>query len=158
VDGLTLTFVDLGAGKGEVLLLAAEYGFRRIVGVEYSEALAEAASANIRDAKFLQCEDVSCIHSDAVDFVFPHDPTVLYLYNPFQGRVMDKVVKNIRRSLQTMLQDFWIVYVNPWEHRKFARGHHFQTVVENWSTASSSSSAVCIYRSVNGKQTGRETA
>ena len=32
-------FVDLGSGKGRVLLIAAQCGFRRIVGVEFSPEL-----------------------------------------------------------------------------------------------------------------------
>jgi tRNA G46 methylase TrmB len=152
------TFVDLGAGKGEMLLQAAEYGFKKIVGVEYSGTLAEDACANIRGAMLSPSKDVSCLCMDAVDFVFPEDPTVLYLYNPFQGKVMDKVVENIRRSLETTPRDLWIIYVNPWEHRKFIRGHYFQTAVENWGIASSSSSAFCIYRSILGTQAKREAA
>jgi cyclopropane fatty-acyl-phospholipid synthase-like methyltransferase len=33
-------FVDLGSGKGRVLLLAAQYGFEKVVGVEYSQSCA----------------------------------------------------------------------------------------------------------------------
>src|SRR5579871_1545033 len=36
-------FVDLGAGKGRTLLVAAEFPFRKIAGVELSPTLAETA-------------------------------------------------------------------------------------------------------------------
>jgi predicted RNA methylase len=104
-------FIDLGAGKGEMLLLAAEYEFRRVVGVEYSEALAAIASTNARTASGLMFKRVECIWADATEFDLPQDPAVLYLYNPFQGRVMDKVVRNIEQTLRAAPRDLWIVYV-----------------------------------------------
>ncbi len=41
------TFVDLGSGKGRTLLMASEYPFRRIVGVEILPELHRAAEKNI---------------------------------------------------------------------------------------------------------------
>jgi tRNA G46 methylase TrmB len=43
------TFVDLGSGKGRTLLMASEYPFKRIVGVELIAELHRAAEENIRD-------------------------------------------------------------------------------------------------------------
>jgi hypothetical protein len=138
-------FIDLGAGKGEVLLLAAGCAFRKVIGVEYSETLTALASANVRTAAGLMCHSVECICADAIKFDLSPDPAVLYLYNPFQGRVMDKVVEKIEESLRAWPRDLWIVYVNPWEHRKFVRSHYLKTVVENWDLPTWE---FCIYRSV----------
>jgi hypothetical protein len=41
------TFVDMGSGKGRMLLLAAEYPFRQIQGVEFAVELHDQATANI---------------------------------------------------------------------------------------------------------------
>src|SRR5215471_11844719 len=41
------TFIDLGSGKGRVLLMASDYPFRRIVGVELLAALHHIAEQNI---------------------------------------------------------------------------------------------------------------
>jgi len=43
----TFTFVDLGSGKGRTLLMASEYPFRRIVGVELLPALHQVAQENL---------------------------------------------------------------------------------------------------------------
>ncbi len=40
-------FVDFGSGMGRILLLAVQYPFRRVVGVELSEELNEIAKANV---------------------------------------------------------------------------------------------------------------
>jgi hypothetical protein len=42
------TFIDLGSGKGRVLLMAAAYGFKRIIGVEFMPELHRVAEENIR--------------------------------------------------------------------------------------------------------------
>jgi len=41
------TFVDVGSGKGRVLLLAARHPFKRVVGIEFSPSLCEQARRNI---------------------------------------------------------------------------------------------------------------
>ena len=40
-------FVDLGCGKGRVLLMAVECGFKRVVGVEFAHELCEIAKRNV---------------------------------------------------------------------------------------------------------------
>jgi len=52
LDGLDLdfgatTFLDLGAGKGRMLILALPLGFKRIVGVEIAPSLVEIAQHNL---------------------------------------------------------------------------------------------------------------
>ena len=47
VDHSDFTFVDYGSGKGRVLLLAAEYPFKRIVGVEFAKSLHDISQENI---------------------------------------------------------------------------------------------------------------
>ncbi|MBZ5489392.1 MAG: class I SAM-dependent methyltransferase [Acidobacteriia bacterium] len=42
------TFIDLGSGKGRALLMAAQYGFKRIIGVEFMPELHRVAQENIR--------------------------------------------------------------------------------------------------------------
>src|SRR5262249_19084439 len=52
-------FIDLGAGKGRVVALAAQYPFRRVQGVEISPQLVAAARVNLERCRpFLRCPDV----------------------------------------------------------------------------------------------------
>ena len=123
-------FIDLGAGKGWVLILASEYPFKRIIGVEYSKMLVDAANNNIRSQRRLTGSQVNaqCIWGDAADFEIPLEPTVLYLFNPFQGKVMDRVIANIEHSLASTPRDLWVIYLSPWEIRKFRRSPTFETI------------------------------
>jgi predicted RNA methylase len=123
-------FIDMGAGKGLALLMASQYQFKKIIGVEYSETLAAIAHSNISAHKrhTQHRRDITCLCSDACDFKFPAQPAVVYFYNPFQGKVMDKVIRNIEQSLEHQPRDLWIVYYTPWEDRKFRRSSRFRIV------------------------------
>lgn len=140
-DFRNYVFVDFGAGKGRALLMASEYPFKRIIGVEYSETLVAIGQKNVRayDSQTQQCRDIRYLCADVSEVILPAEPIVLYLFNAFQGKVMDRVIKNIEDSLHHHPRDLWIVYFNPWEHRKFKRSPKVRTVESNWQ--------FCIYRS-----------
>lgn len=93
-------FIDLGSGKGRVLLMAALYKFKRIIGVEFAEELHRVALINVD--KFNETTNnsilIEAICEDATNYVFPNDPLVIFFYSPFKGNVMKQVLDNITRS------------------------------------------------------------
>ena len=114
-------FVDLGCGKGLVLMLASQLGFRRIIGVEFARNVYEIAVANLD--KFRRKADVQPIEvilGDAAEFAFPPEPLVVYLYHPFGPEVMLPVLENLRASVSEDPRDCWVVYVNPVHHQVVA--------------------------------------
>ena len=88
-------FLDFGAGKGRILLAAADAGFRRVVGVEISSELASIARRNAQGRP-----NVEIVEADATAFSIPGDVGVFFFYNPFYGTVLDRVLENIRLSIQ----------------------------------------------------------
>ena len=114
-------FVDLGSGKGRALLLAAKFEFRRIMGVEYSERLHQQAQNNLRAAQgaWPNTDRIELIHGDAIAFVPPVAPTVLYLYNPFGAKVMAGVMANWSAWMETHAHPVWVIYATPEETALF---------------------------------------
>ena len=106
-DTRDLTFVDLGCGKGRALMVAANLGFKTIIGVEFVHELAETARKNLQK---LGLTDAVVVESDAANYRFPESDMVIYLFNPFSAEVMQKVVANLKESLSKKL---YIIYVNP---------------------------------------------
>lgn len=104
-------FVDFGSGKGRVLLLAARRPFKRVVGVEFSPNLHEAAVSNIAHAG-LQGRVISTL-ADAATFEIPPEPCVFYFYNPFDAPVLRAVMRNIAASYDRHPRPMYIVYLNP---------------------------------------------
>jgi SAM-dependent methyltransferase len=93
-------FVDLGSGKGRVLCDAARRPWKRVLGVEFSLELHRAAEANIAalGARVRACRDVRSLHADAAEFAFSPEPTVVYLFNPFEPSVLARVVERLELS------------------------------------------------------------
>lgn len=105
-------FIDIGSGKGRAVLLATEFPFKRIVGVEYSPELDIIAKDNLtRFPKELQrCKNIDLICTDAADFKFPKDPMVVFMYNPFGTSVMKRVINNLTDSFLEKKREIVIVY------------------------------------------------
>ena len=111
IDFSEFTFVDVGSGKGRTLLVASEYPFRRIVGVEVLPELDRAALENIRSFKSpaQRCMRIESICADAREFVLPEEPMVLYLFNPLAEAALRGFIGKLKQSLRPL----WIVYHNP---------------------------------------------
>ena len=105
-------FIDLGSGKGRSLMMASDYPFRRILGVEYLPGLHRIAQENIAryTSERQQCRQIELVCQDASDFEFPAEPTVLYLFNPFPEPVFARVLDRVRNSLEKNPRPFFIAY------------------------------------------------
>ena len=111
IDFSEFTFVDLGSGKGRTLLMASEYPFPRIVGVEILRELDRAAQENIRVFKSpaQRCLQIESICADAREFALPDESLVLYLFNPLP----ETALRDVMRRLEKTARPLWIVYHNP---------------------------------------------
>ncbi len=109
------TFIDLGSGKGRALLLASEYPFRRIIGVEVQEELHRIAERNIAqfDSPARVCDEIVSHVGDARDYEFPDGPLFVYLFNPFPEYVLRMVTENLQRSLEQNPRAAFVVYNTP---------------------------------------------
>jgi predicted RNA methylase len=115
IDYPATVFIDLGAGKGRVLMLAAKLPFKQIIGVEISVELIGIAAGNLR--KFCACEEqtppVELVRVDAASYRFPTDPLVVFLYNPFTVPVMQQVIENLAGSCCRVTRRVIVVYFRP---------------------------------------------
>jgi predicted RNA methylase len=111
-------FVDLGAGKGRVLLIAAQYGFRNVVGVEFSPKLCEYARRNIQifRERCRSATEIDIVQSDASTYPIQPDQNVFFMFNPFGAVVMTQVLANLCRSVETAPRGIWLIYNTPIHH------------------------------------------
>lgn len=109
------TFVDLGSGIGRMLLLAAEYPFQKIEGVEFAEELHRRATQNVSSYRHAarRCMDIELIHADVADYRFPPGKFALYLFNPFGPEVLTRVFANLGDSLAQNPRHVMVTLVNP---------------------------------------------
>jgi predicted RNA methylase len=109
------TFIDLGSGKGRTLLMASEYPFRRILGVELLPSLHQIAQENLHQYKSesQKCFVLESICADATAFPLPADPLVIFLFNPFPESGMRQVVAKLDQSLREHPRPVYMLYHNP---------------------------------------------
>jgi SAM-dependent methyltransferase len=110
------TFVDLGCGKGRTLLLAAEHGFGRVVGVEFDADLAAAARRNVAAYERVapsRTGVIDVVAADAACYDFPLDPVVVFLFNPFGQATLRAVADRIEETLGRWPRPFVVAYFNP---------------------------------------------
>ncbi|MBW5438022.1 class I SAM-dependent methyltransferase [Bradyrhizobium canariense] len=103
-------YVDVGSGKGLTLLVASEYPFRRILGIEFSAELHAIATENIRKHPRPKCQDVSSVLADAANYDFSAENTILFLYNPFGKDVLQSMLEKLRASVVQDDREIYVVY------------------------------------------------
>jgi len=106
------TFVDLGSGKGRVLLMASGYPFQRIIGVEFMSDLHCAAIKNVASYSndHQRCRHIEAVCLDARDFQFPSDPLLVYLFNPFSESTFAQILQSLRQSVEQAPRPAYIAY------------------------------------------------
>jgi hypothetical protein len=108
-------FVDFGSGKGRALLLASNYPFKRIIGIEFSQELHRTAVCNVSKyrSRRQRCFRIEPIYMDAVNYKLPLEPSVVYIFHSFDAEVMRAVLTNIKQSIALYPRDVRFIYYNP---------------------------------------------
>jgi len=114
------TFVDIGAGKGRGLLVASQYRFKRIVGVELNPALAALARQNAAQWTRAHAADptapplapIAVLEQDALDLTLPATATLLFLFHPFEAPVLRQLLDRIAAQLDAQPRPLDLLYVN----------------------------------------------
>jgi predicted RNA methylase len=113
VEPSTTTFVDLGCGKGRVVLLAAQRPFRRVLGFEISPDLAAIARVNIeryRPPPDLRAP-IEVIEADVTTVDMPDGDLLVHLYHPFETSVTEAVLRRLEASVDRSARRVTIIYL-----------------------------------------------
>lgn len=107
--------VDFGCGKGRVLLIASDFGFKEVRGVEFAHELCEIAKNNCAVYKHPTAirTEFKIIESDVVDYIINPDENVFFMFNPFDEVILSKIINNIATSLNIRPRRILIIYNRP---------------------------------------------
>lgn len=121
-------FVDIGCGKGKALIIAAEQGFERIVGVDFSSELCQICQENIRRyrARTKNRAVIQIINQDAASLDFPADARVFYFNNPFDAYMFRKVKDKIKESIIVHPRTCLVIYYAPIHQYVFDSDNFFE--------------------------------
>src|SRR5262249_10652688 len=121
IEPANYVMVDFGSGKGRALILGAECGFGRLVGVELAPALHEAAVRNVQAYRQRRPQapptELHC--GDAAAWPIPEERVFLFLYNPFAEPVVARIARRLEISLRREPRDAVVAYRNPVHGRVF---------------------------------------
>ncbi len=122
VDFRQFTFIDVGSGKGRTLLMAADYPFQRVIGVEVIPELHAAAVRNIAAYKSdsQRCFAIESRCEDARTFTFPSGSLLLYFFNPLPEAGLMTLLSRLEHALARQAQQVFVLYHNPELERLFA--------------------------------------
>jgi SAM-dependent methyltransferase len=120
-------FVDLGSGKGKACFHASLlHRFDSVVGVEFSEPLVAVAQRNLqRFAAVRGSRGLQFVAGDATAHTLPEGATLVFLFNPFDGAVLDRFLAHNRGHFQR--HPSLVAYAND-VHRRVLQQHGFETV------------------------------
>jgi SAM-dependent methyltransferase len=108
------TFIDLGAGLGRAVLLASEFPFRSVLGVELNPTLARIGSRNLAlwRAAGRARAPMRIVNADAAEIDLPPGPCVAFLFNPFGAPVLRRMLRNWSCAFSGRSVKLDILYVN----------------------------------------------
>jgi hypothetical protein len=119
-------FLDIGAGKGRAMLLASEYPFLRVEGIELNPQLASIASDNIALWQSgTQANLLAPLHlhlGDATTHPLPRTPLLTHLFHPFEAPTLQRFLRHLERQLVRSPRPLDLLYVNA-EHDSLLDRH-----------------------------------
>lgn len=143
------TFIDLGCGKGRVLLLASQSPFRFVRGIELHPRLARVARRNIRKwlkAKHmfaesiysccslfipvlcslipvpcLSCRRITVESADVLRLKLPTEPVILFLFNSFGDEVLVPLMQQLAAEAGRRTAPIDLIYIHPDHDRLVAQ-------------------------------------
>jgi hypothetical protein len=121
------TFVDIGAGMGRAMLLASEYRFQSVVGIELNPALVRIARKNLTSwrAEGSERSPMRILRGDVLDFRIPKGPCLFFLFNPFGESVMRRLLARLMRAFEDRPCELDLLYVNNEQERIIERNSGF---------------------------------
>lgn len=120
-------FVDIGCGKGRPLVVASEFQFLRVVGVELAPHLAQLARTNAASiaARHPGRRPIEIEVGNATNVLPPANRVVYFLYNPFGPSLVKTLVEHVERQLQQGLEHAFFVCYNPVHADVLDQSPHF---------------------------------
>ncbi len=109
------TFADLGCGKGRALILASEFPFRRVLGIELAPRLVPVARRNAQIVRktYPQRTEIEIIRGDATAVPLPEGSLVIFLYHSFGPELVARLLFRMTDAVLGTDRVVFLIYENP---------------------------------------------
>jgi len=111
LDKNEATYVDIGAGKARMLILAAERGFKKVLGIEYVPSLAQTGVENCEIA-LKEMPDVEWANEaiDGTTMKYPDTDLLVFVNNSFDRPMFDDWLNNLLADLKENPREMILIY------------------------------------------------
>jgi SAM-dependent methyltransferase len=108
-------FFDIGCGKGRAMVVASEFPFRNISGIELSSQLTKVARRNIGIVRrrFPSRPSVDAIEGNAITFPLPKAKLVLFFCHSFGEELLSQLMRNLEVAISSGIGPVFFIYYNP---------------------------------------------
>ena len=111
IDPAQYSFVDMGCGKGRVLLLASELPFRKVLGVDISAGLCAIARRNASVFKPGSRSNIEVLNADATQLDLPDTNLLIHMYHPFDPELTIRVFERLGGALKQTPRKVVVAYL-----------------------------------------------
>jgi SAM-dependent methyltransferase len=108
----TYHFADLGCGLGRPGILAAEYGFAKVTGVEFTPELCAKARENIARCRLSACRivPITIVQGDVLDYCEQTDDDVFFMFRPFSWDFQQIIASKLADRASVLDKCLTIIY------------------------------------------------
>ena len=108
----TLQFADLGCGLGRACIIAGEYGFAKVTGVELADELCAKAQENVARCRLLQTPiaSIRIVHEDVLKYCEEAEDDVFFMFRAFSFELFQSVRANLADRGAQLKKPITIIY------------------------------------------------
>jgi len=124
------SLIDLGCGKGRVLVVAAHFDFTHITGIDFATELCKEASDNMKKVqKKIPDLKWQIINDNVSNYNISANDLVFFMFNPFNETVLKDFLKNLDISCNQFPRTTYFIYASP-VHQKILLDSGYAVVYE----------------------------
>jgi len=112
------SIVDLGCGKGRMMMVAPSFGFTSVTGIDFARELCDRARENMRK-KEREFPDLQwkVLNENVEDYVVRPEDSVFFMFNPFTEPILRHFIKKVNASCNQFPRVTYFIYASP-QHRQ----------------------------------------
>jgi tRNA1(Val) A37 N6-methylase TrmN6 len=108
------SIIDLGSGKGRVMMVAPHFGFTNITGIDFAKELCEQSFINMKEKeKEFPGIRWKVINENVENYDVRAEDSVFFMFNPFRQAVLKRFLKNLDASCHEFPRTIYFLYASP---------------------------------------------
>lgn len=108
------SIVDLGCGKGRMMMVAPYFGFTCITGIDFAREVCEQARTNM-EKKGKEFPEVQwkVLNENVEEYDIEPDDSVFFMFNPFAESVLKDFLQKLNISCDQFPRPTYFLYASP---------------------------------------------